>query len=77
MEAHLKLQPSEIVQRFRFNTRTRQGHETVANYVALLKQITETCNFGDAATLNEMIRDQLVCGLANEKWQQRLLARRS
>ncbi len=77
MAAHLKPQPSEIVQRFRFNTRTRQGHETVANYVALLKQIMETSNFGDATNLNEMIRDRFVCGIANEKWQQRLLARRN
>ena len=28
----------------------------------------------DAARLNEMMRDRLVCGVANEKWQQRLLA---
>ncbi len=74
MTAHFQPQPSEIVQRFRFNTRTRQQHETVATYVTQLKRIAETCNFGDAAKLNEMIRDRLVCGIANEKWQQRLLA---
>ena len=74
MTTHLQPQPSEIVQRFQFNTRTRQPQESVATYVTQLKRITETCNFGDAARLNEMIFDRLVCGISNEKWQQRLLA---
>ena len=74
MTTHLQPQPSEIVQRFRFNTRTRQPQESVATYVTQLKRIAETCNFGDAVRLNEMIRDRLVCGISNEKWQQRLLA---
>ncbi|XP_064406426.1 uncharacterized protein LOC135351366 [Halichondria panicea] len=74
MSTHLQPQPSEIVQRFRFNTRVRQPQETIATYVTQLKRLAESCNFGDAARLNEMIRDRLVCGIANGKWQQRLLA---
>ncbi len=41
MVAHLQPQPSEIVQRFRFNTQTRQSRETVATYVTQLKWIAE------------------------------------
>ena len=74
MTTHLQPQPSEIVQRFRFNTRSRLPQESVATYVTKLKRLAETCNFGDTARLNEMMRDRLVCGVANEKWQQRLLA---
>ena len=74
MSKHLQPEPSEIVQRFRFHTRVRQPHESVATYVAQLKQIAENCNFDDAERVNEMLRDRLVCGIANEKWQQRLLA---
>ena len=74
MTAHFQPEPSEIVQRFRFHTRVRQSHESVATYVAQLKQIAENCNFGDAARVNEILRDRLVCRIANEKWQQRLLA---
>ena len=29
---------------------------------------------GDANRLKEMLRDRLVCGIENDKWQQRLLA---
>ena len=74
MTAHFQPEPSDIVQRFRFHTQVRQSHESVATYVAQLKQIAENCNFGDAVRVNEMLRDRLVCGIANEKWQQRLLA---
>ena len=38
-----------------------------------LKHLAEHCNFGDAARLKEMLHDCLVCGIENEKWQQRLL----
>ena len=74
MTNHFQPQPSEIVQRFQFHTRVRHPHESVADYIARLKQIAGHCNFGDAARVNEMLRDRLVCGIANEKWQQRLLA---
>ena len=74
MTTHLQPQPSEIVQRFRFNNRSRLPQESVATYVTKLKRLAETCKFGDTARLNEMMRDRLVCGVVNEKWQQRLLA---
>ena len=74
MTKHLQPAPSEIVQRCRFNTRTRRPHESVAAYIAELKHLSEHCNFGDAARLKEMLRDRLVCGIENQKWQQRLLS---
>ena len=74
MAKHLQPESSEIVQRFRFNTRVRLPQESIATYVTQLKRLAEHCNFGDTARLNEMIRDRLVCGIAHEKWQQRLLA---
>ena len=73
MTAHLQLQPSEIVQRFRFHTRFISARNR-ATYVTQLKRLAETCKFGDTARLHEIIRDRLICGIANEKWQQKLLA---
>ncbi len=46
----------------------------MSTYVTQLKQIAEHCNFEDAAWLKEMLKDRLVCSIANDKWQQRLLA---
>ena len=45
--------------------------ESVATYVAELRSLSEFCNFGN--TLEEMIRDRLVCGINNRAIQKRLL----
>lgn len=72
MMKHFQPTPSEIVQHCKFNSRIRRPHESVATYIAQLKQLSEHCNFG--STLDQMLRDRLVCGIAYEKWQQHLLS---
>ena len=69
---HFNPTPSETVQRFKFNTRTRKPGESVSTYLAELRSLAEYCNYG--ASLEAMLRDRLVCGINNEKIQQRLLA---
>ena len=64
--------PSVTVQRFTFNTKTRKSGETVADYVANLRRLSEHCQFG--TSLNDMLRDRLVCGINNDHYQRRLLA---
>ena len=71
---YLQPEPSEIEQRYSFNTHVHRSQESVAMYMAELKRIAEHCNFSDNARLNVMIRDRLVCGIANNKWKQHLLA---
>ena len=67
--AHFKPTPSEIVQRFRFHTRSRrQG----AKYVSGLRSLAEFCNFG--TTLEAMLRDRIVCVINHDKIQNRLLS---
>ncbi|CAC5407785.1 unnamed protein product [Mytilus coruscus] len=48
--------PSEIIQRFKFNSRTRHNDESVRTFIAALRSLTEHCNYGD--TLNAMLRDR-------------------
>ena len=62
MTTHFQPPPSEIMQRYRFNTRVRRPHETIAVYIT---QLAEYCNYGD--TLPQMLRDRLVCGIAEER----------
>ena len=67
--------PSEIVQRFKFmayNSRFRHAGESVATYVAELGSIAQTCNYG--TSLDEMLRDRIVCGINDDRIQQRLLS---
>ena len=69
---HLTPRPSSIVQRFHFNVRTQSENESVSQYVAELRKLAETCEFD--ASLENMLRDRLVCGLRDPKTQRRLLA---
>ena len=66
--------PSEIVQRFKFNSRFRYAGESVATYVAELRSIAQTCNYG--SWLDEMLRDHIVCGISDDHIQQRLLSKK-
>ena len=61
-----------IVQRFKFHTRKQRPGEPVATFVAELRHLTEHCDFG--AILDDMLRDRLVCGIADVTIQRRLLA---
>ena len=70
--AHYHPKPSLAVQRFRFNSRTRQAGESVAAYLAELKRLSEHCSFGDS--LDNMLRDRIVCGIQDQRIQSRLLA---
>ena len=45
--------------------------ESITAYMAELRRLASTCDFG--AFLEEALRDRLVCGLANESIQKRLL----
>ena len=71
MKNHLQSRPL-IVERFTFHSRNRKDGESVAVYVAELRKLTEHCGFGD--TLNDMLRDRLVCGINDGGIQRRLLS---
>jgi len=71
MQTHLSPKPLEIAERFRFHKRDQHDNESVAEYVAELRRLADTCNFG--AYLNNALRDRLVCGLRSEAVQKRLL----
>ena len=72
LQEHYNPTPSETVQRSRYHSRFRKQGDTVAMFVSELCSLAKFCNFG--ATLDNMLRDRIVCGLNNRKIQQRLLA---
>ena len=51
--------PSVTVQRYNFNSRTQKEGETVSQFVAELRRLSEHCDF--KATLDDMLRDRIVC----------------
>ena len=72
VKTHYAPVPSVMVQRFKFHSRVQRQGEMVAAFMAALRQLTEHCEFG--TTLDDMLRDRLVCGIANATIQRRLLA---
>ena len=72
LSKHFKPTPSEIVERFKFHSRVRKAGESIATFVSELRSLSEYCNFG--GTLDDMIRDRLVCGVNDSAIQKRLLA---
>ena len=57
---HINPKPNEISQRFVFYRRDRKTGETVKDYVANLRKLSEHCNFSEK--LEEHLRDKFVCG---------------
>ena len=72
LKNHYNPPPSEVMQRFRFNTRSRKLGESVATYVAELRRLAEFCNYG--GSLDKMIRDRLVSGINDDNIQKKLLS---
>ena len=72
MKKHQNPTPSEIVQRYKFNSRFRQSGESVSTFMSELRALAEFCNYG--ATLDSMLRDRLVCGINDAQIQRRLLS---
>ena len=64
--------PSTIVQHYNINTRVQKEGESVVEFVAELKKLLEHCQFN--ATLEDMLRDRLVCGIRDSRTQERLLS---
>ena len=69
---HENPRPNMIDERFKFNSRVRNANESVSMFVAELRKLTEYYEYGES--LNDMLRDRLVCGINHERTQQRLLS---
>ena len=69
---HYRPKTIEIAERFKFFKRTQGEEECTADFIAELRRLAKTCNFGQY--LDTAIRDQFVCGLRDKKCQQELLA---
>ena len=72
LQKHHMPTPSEIVQRFKFHSRSRKEGESITFYVAELRSLAEHCNFGDILSI--MLWDRLLCGINIDTVQKRLLA---
>ena len=72
VQEHQQPTPSFIVQRFNFHNRVQWSGESVSEFVAHLRKLSEHCRFGNQ--LEEMLHDRLVCGCRDKQLQRTLLA---
>lgn len=75
VKAHYDPTPSAIMQRYKFNSRTRAEGESVSAYVTALRDIAQNCDYKDS--LRDMLRDKLVHGVRHERITNRLLAEKT
>ncbi|XP_075748164.1 uncharacterized protein LOC142814120 [Rhipicephalus microplus] len=61
LDAHLAPKPSIIGERAKFYRRAQHEGESLPEYVAELRKLSQSCQFG--ANLDEALRDRFVCGL--------------
>lgn len=61
-----------IYESFKFYSRAQRSGESLADFVASLKALAHTCDFGNPLT--DLLRDRFVMGLSNETTQHTLLA---
>ena len=74
LSTHYCPKPLEIMERYKFHKRNQQQAESITDYIAAIKKLSEHCNFGE--TLLTSLRDRFVCGLSDVAIQKRLLQER-
>lgn len=63
---HFNPAPNQIVERYNFNRRVQNEGESIADFVADLRKLSQHCNFLE---LENMLRDRIVCGVNDESLQ--------
>ena len=63
--------PLVTVQRYRFYSRFQHSEESISAFVAELRSLARDCDFGRA--LEDNLRDKLVCAVADQALQRKLL----
>lgn len=70
VEKHLEPTQSEIAETYKFMKREQLADESISEFVAALKKLAQTCNFG--THLERCLRDKFVHGLKSENIVKRL-----
>ena len=68
---HLKPKPLVIAERYKFNDRKQHEGEDLSGFIAAIRKMSVTCDFGDF--LEEALRDRLIHGMQNDRIRKRLL----
>ena len=70
---HFKPKHLEVTESFKFYDAKQEEGESISNFLVRLKHLTSTCEFG--SFLKKALRDKFVCGLKDDKIQEKLLSK--
>lgn len=70
LKKHFNPRPNEIVESYKFHTRTQGPEESIHDFIASLRKMSRYCNFTD---LERTLRDRIVCGVRDPRLQECLL----
>lgn len=73
LNKYFKPQANVPYERLCFRETSQLANETVEQFVTRLRQKTQTCEFGDAATVDEQIRDQVISKCLSHELRRKLL----
>lgn len=71
LKAHFTPKTNTVAERHVFRKRTQASHESIIQYIAALRDLASTCEFGEHT--DEMIRDQLIENVCSPRIRERLL----
>ena len=71
LKKHYDPKPIVIAERYHFHLRNQSPTENIAEYVAELRRLAASCEFG--TFLDEALRDRFVCGLRSDSARRKLL----
>ncbi|PFX12858.1 Retrovirus-related Pol polyprotein, partial [Stylophora pistillata] len=69
-KSHCICPTNVIYDRYKFNNRKQESHESINVYAAALRALAATCKFGKLKA--EIIRNHLVCGITDNSVRQKL-----
>lgn len=71
VKTHFHPKPSAIMRRYDFNERKQKPGESVAEFLAAIREIADDCEYG--TVLEDMLRDRLVFSIADKRVRNRYL----
>ena len=71
LKEHYDPKPIVIAERYHFHLCNQSPTENIADYVAELRRLAASCEFG--AFLDKVLRDRFVCGLRSDSACRKLL----
>ena len=72
-DAYCNPKKNETFERHKFFTRSQHVGESIEQFANALRTLTKTCDFGTIT--DSLIRDRLICGVADKNLRERLLRR--